>query len=119
MRNFFFTVAVAAVFAAGCGSHDQNVSSDARSPAPPAFLPPGFAFIRTNLDIMTLEEVTNRVGSYTRVGRLRPDEDALAYEFDLKDGSAVILIPERPYQARNRVHMVQYFVSTNEFRLYP
>jgi hypothetical protein len=119
MRNILFAVAAAAVFAVGCGSHDQSGSGDAKSPAPPAFLPPGFAFIRTNLDIMTLEEVTNKVGSYSRVGHLSPDDEALAYEFDLKDGSAVLLIPERPYQSRNRVHTVRYFLSTNEFRLYP
>jgi hypothetical protein len=119
MRNIFFTVAAVALFAAGCGSHEQSVSTEVNGTAAPASLPPQFAFIQTNLDIMTLQEVTNRVGSYSRVGHLSRGDLRLAYEFDLPDGSVVLLIPTRPYEARNRVHTVQFFHSTNDFQLYP
>jgi hypothetical protein len=119
MRNILFTVAAAAAFAAGCGSHEQSDSGSVKSQAPRASLPPQFAFLETNLDIITLQEVTNRVGSYTRVGHLSRGDDRLAYEFDLRDGSVVLPIPTRPYEARNRVHTVQFFHSSNDFQLYP
>jgi hypothetical protein len=113
------TGAAVGVLAAGCGSHDQSVSNEPKSPPPQASLPPQFAFIQTNLHVMTVQEVADRVGNYSRVGHLRQDDATLTYEFDLPDGSAVLLTPERPFEARNRVHSVQFFLSTNDFHLYP
>jgi hypothetical protein len=109
-----------AVVAAGCDSRPAGSSSmGTNSTFHQASLPPKFAFIETNLDVMTIEQITQRVGNYTRVGHLRQNRDELAYEFDLPDGSAVLLTPERPFQARNRVHRAQFFLSTNDFQLLP
>lgn len=117
-----------AVFAAGCGSRHETVpeATDTDTNAlHEAALPPQFAFIQTNLDSITLEEVTNKIGTYSRVGHLSLDNPELTYEFDLPDHSALLLTlerpfqEERPHQARNRVHRVRFFLSTNDFRLLP
>jgi hypothetical protein len=82
-------------------------------------LPPQYAFIQTNLDSITLQEVTNRIGPYTRVGHLSPDDPELTFEFDMPDHSALLVMLERPFDSRNRVHRVRHLVNTNDFRLYP
>jgi hypothetical protein len=124
MRTDILIVGVVlAVFAAGCGSGQQagleTTPAGTNSPPREAPLPAQFAFIQTNLDVITLEEITNRIGQYSRVGHLSPDSPELTYEFDLPDHSALLVTLERPFQARNRVHRVQYFLNTNDFHLYP
>src|SRR5204863_1751455 len=94
-------------------------ATDTNSTPHPAALPPQFAFIQTKLGSITLDEVTNRIGHYSRVGHLSPDSEELTYEIDLPDHSALFVTLERPFQARNRVHRVQFFLSTNDFRLFP
>jgi hypothetical protein len=112
-----------ALFAVACDSRHQTDSGSSsvvtNSTPRQTPLPPQFAFIETNLDSITLEEVTNRIGPFSRVGHLGPDSPVLAYEFDLPDHSALLVILDRPFQARNRVHRAQFFLSTNDFRLFP
>ena len=82
-------------------------------------MPAQYRFIQTNLDSISLEEVTNRIGPYTRVGHLSPDSPELTYEFDMPDHSALLVMMERPFDSRNRVHRARYLANTNDFRLYP
>jgi hypothetical protein len=82
-------------------------------------VPPQYAFIQTNLDSITFEEVTNRIGPYTHVGHLSPDDPELTFEFDMPDHSALLVMLERPFDSRNRVHRVRHLVNTNDFHLYP
>jgi hypothetical protein len=73
-------------------------------------LPPQYRFIQTNLDSITLEEVTNKIGPYS------PE---LTYEFDMPGHAALLVMLERPFDSRNRVHRVRYLVNTNDFHLFP
>jgi len=108
---------------ASAGSRSEtglgSSSSQTNSLPNEAPLPPQYRFIQTNLDSITLEEVTNRIGPYTRVGHLSPDSSELAYEFDTPDHAALLVMLERPFDSRNRVHRVQYLVNTNDFHLLP
>jgi hypothetical protein len=112
-----------AAFVAGCGSHHEAnpgaQAADTNALPHEAPLPPQFAFIQTNLNSITLEEVTNRIGPYSRVGHLSPDSPETAYEFDLPDHATILVMLWGPYQARNRVYRVRFFRSTNDFHLYP
>ena len=112
-----------AMFAAACGSRHEGGSEVSSSGTnvvmPEAALPPQFAFIQTNLDVITLEEVTNKIGPYSHVGHLSPDSPELTYEFDLPDHAALLVSLQRPFDSRNRVHRVRFLPSTNDFRLYP
>lgn len=104
------------------GSHETGSgtsSSQTNGVSGEAPLPPQYAFIQTNLDSITLEEVTNRIGPYTRVGHLSPNSPELTYEFDMPDHAALLVMLERQFDSRNRVHRVRYVVNTNDFRLYP
>src|SRR5436190_23691991 len=60
-------------------------------------LPAQYQFIQSNLDSISLEEVTNRIGPCTRVGHLSPDSPELTYEFDMPDHSALLVMMERPF----------------------
>ena len=118
MRTFIVIAGlVLAVMATGCSRSDTT--------NPPAAvtetnLPPQFAFILKNLDVITLEEVTASVGPYQHIGRLLEDGDQVTYEFDLPDGSAVLVTADHPPRAgRNTVHRVRFFKSTNDFKLQP
>ena len=118
MRTYYLLAGVVlAVFAAGCSRSNTTSSPVA---ATETNLPPQFAFIQTNLDTITLEQVTASVGPYQHVGRLPEDGDAVTYEFDLPDGSAVLVVADHPTRAgRNTVHRVRFFKSTNDFQLQP
>ena len=112
-----------ALLASSCGSRHEGGSEasslEASGESHEANLPPQYAFIETNLDTVTLEEVTNRIGPYSKVGHLSPDSPELTYEFDLPDHSALLVILERPFDARNRVHRARHIPNTNDFHLYP
>ena len=112
-----------AVMAVGCDSRNQGgsgtPSAETSGVSHEAPLPQQYAFIQTNLDSITLEEVTNRIGPYTRVGHLSPDSPELTYEFDLPDHAALLVSLERQFDSRNRVHRVRYFLNTNDFHLFP
>src|SRR5215831_5801524 len=108
-----------AMFAPGCGSRHEGGSEISASGTNSVFheapLPPQFAFIQAHLDAITLGEVTNRIGPYSHVGHLSPNDPELTYEFDLLDHGALLVSLERPFDARNRVHRVRFFPSTNDF----
>ena len=110
------------VFTSSCGPRHES-GSESLSPETSALheatLPPQFAFIQTNLDVITLEEVTNKIGPYSRVGHLSRDSPELTYEFDLPDHAALLVSLERPFDSRNRVHRVRFLLSTNDFHLFP
>lgn len=111
------------MFAAACGSRHEgepgSSSSGADGMLHEAPVPAQFAFIQTNLDVITLEEVTNKIGPYSHVGHLSPDSSELTYEFDLPDHAALLVSLQRPFDSRNRVHRVRFFPSTNDFHLVP
>ena len=114
---------VLGVMAVGCDSRHEGgagtSSAEITGASHQAPLPPQYTFIETNLDSITLEEVTNRIGPYTRVGHLSPDSPELTYEFDLPDHAALLVSLERQFDSRNRVHRVRYFLNTNDFHLFP
>ena len=118
MRTFIFLAGlVLAIITAGC-SRSNTASTPV--PATETNLPPQFAFILKKLDMITLEEVTASVGQYQHIGRLLEDGDQVTYEFDLPDGSAVLVTADHPPRAgRNTVHRVRFFKSTNDFKLQP
>jgi hypothetical protein len=122
LTTFGLGVALA-LLASSCGSRHEGgseaSSSETSGESHEEHLPPQYAFIETNLDTITLEEVTNRLGPYSKVGHLSPDSAELVYEFDLPDHSALLVILERPFDARNRVHRVRHIRNTNDFHLYP
>lgn len=117
-----FALVVLVVMAPGCDSRHEGGPGDSSSKTSgashEATLPPQYTFIQTNLDSITLEEVTNRIGPYSQVGHLSPDSPELTYEFDLPDHSALLVSLERPFDSRNRVHRVRH-LNTNEFHLFP
>jgi hypothetical protein len=113
-------------FASSCSRHEggsESSYSETSGAAWEEHLPPEYAFIETNLDKITLEEITNKLGPYTRIGRLSLNSsDEFVCEFDLPDHSALLVVMERRLDARNRVHRVRrarFLHETNDFRLYP
>jgi hypothetical protein len=101
MRNFI-TLFLLSTFASGCSPRQS----------PPQRTATDFRLITTN---MTLQQVTDRFGMYDRVR----GSGTSYYEYDLADGSAVLVSPEWPFKPTNRIQAVTFFRSTNEIILYP
>jgi hypothetical protein len=124
LRIFILSL-VPAMLLAGCDSrrHGNSGTSNYETNQAPGetSLPQQFAFIQTNLDSITLEDITNRIGPYSREGHLSPDSPEITYEFDFPDHSALLVTLERPrpLQAKNKVHRVRFFINTNDFHLLP
>lgn len=131
----FLTLAVFVPLAAGCGSpkehpsdagplitnemavqqarraHDfeMAISNAAAKGTPGLFImapapegvPKLFEFVTTNT---TVQQVVDRIGHYDHIR----GSDVLCYEYDFSNGSAVLLLPERPFQATNRIMSVNY-----------
>src|SRR5262245_2132538 len=108
--TILITGIVLAILAPACGSRHEGASetspSGTNSSLRDAPLPPRFAFFHTNVDAITLEEVTNRIGPYSRVGHLSPNDPELTYEFDFEDHTALLVTLKRPFQSRNTVQRV-------------
>ena len=83
-----------------------------QQPAAPVDIPAQFRFITKKT---TLADVTRKVGHWNRVrgsGRLH-------YEYDLADGSAVLVGPEWPFGLGSRIRSVMAYRSTNDITLAP
>ena len=65
-------------------------------------LPPQFRFISR---VTTLQEVVDHLGPYSQVRGSRVQ----AFEFDLPDGSAVLVFPDHPYAPYSRIIKVQFY----------
>jgi hypothetical protein len=94
----------------------RKLQEEARRPSrvgfKPTNIPPQFAFITTNT---TLQQVIDRVGKYNRVR----GSGILYYEYDLPNGSAMVISVEWPYQPRNKISAVGFYPRTNQIGLYP
>jgi hypothetical protein len=75
-------------------------------------LPPQFRFISRET---TLQQVVDRVGAYTRVR----GSGIQAFEFDLKDGSAVLVFPEYPFQLHCKIRSVQFYPKKEQIDIFP
>jgi len=75
-------------------------------------IPPRFAFITTNT---TLQQVIDKVGMYDR----ERGSGIARYEYDLPDGSAVLISPEWPFTPTNKIEGIAFFHRKNEIKLYP
>jgi hypothetical protein len=96
------TLFLLGALAVGCGSRQGSSPRTAAD----------FHLITTN---MTLQQVTDRFGMYDRVR----GSGISYYEYDLSDGSAVLVSPEWPFRPTNRIQAVTFFRSTNEITLHP
>jgi hypothetical protein len=106
----FVPVVAAGLLVASCSQRQQTASGTAVPTT--NGIPAQFAFITTNT---TLQQVIDRVGKYDRVR----GSGVLYYEYDLSDGSAVLVSPEWPFQPTNRIRGVSIYRSTNEITLHP
>jgi hypothetical protein len=124
LRIFILSL-VLAMPSTGCDSrkHGDSGTSNYETNRIPgeAALPQQFAFVQTNLDSITLEDITNRIGPYSRSGHLSPDSPEVTYEFDFPDHSALLISLERPrpLQAKNKVHRARFMMNTNDLHLLP
>jgi len=107
--SFIFVVATSLLFA-GCSKREQAISVTVSWPTND--LPAQFMFITPNT---TLQQVIDRVGKYDRVR----GSGISFYEYDLSDGSAVLIRPEWPFEPTNKIRGVTFFRSTNEITLHP
>jgi hypothetical protein len=98
------------LLAAGCSLHQQAVSEVGTRTTDN--IPAQFAFITTNT---TLQQVMDRVGKYDRVR----GSGISHFEYDLSDGSAVLVSPEWPFEPTNRIRGVSFYRSTNEINMFP
>lgn len=71
-----------------------------------------FSFITTNT---LLQDVARRLGAWSRVR----GSGILYYQYDMRDGSAVLLAPEWPFQPSNRIIGVTFYKDTNAIKLAP
>jgi hypothetical protein len=112
MKTISFILAVVVSgFVVGCSPHEQAVS-EAGSISTNG-IPAQFAFITTNT---TLQEVVDRVGKYDRVR----GSGISYYEYDLPDGSAVLVCPDVSLAAKAHPSIsVTFYRSTNDIHLYP
>jgi hypothetical protein len=108
--SFILAVVVSGLFA-GCHPHKQ-AGSEADYILTNG-IPAKFAFITTNT---TLQEVVDRVGKYDRVR----GSGISYYEYDLPDGSAVLVCPDVSLAAKAHPSIgVTFYRSTNDIHLYP
>jgi hypothetical protein len=75
-------------------------------------IPPQFTFITTNT---TLQQVMDKMGKYDRVR----GSGISYYEYDLQNGSAVLISPEWPFSPTNKIRGVTFYQNTNAITLYP
>ena len=75
-------------------------------------LPNQFRFISHKT---TLRQVIDRLGPYTRVR----GSGVQAFEYDLPDGSAVLIFPEHPFQPSNKIRDVQFYPKKEQISIYP
>ncbi len=106
----FIPVVAVSLLVSSCSQNGQTVSEVGVHTT--NSIPTQFAFITTNT---TLQQVIDRVGKYDRVR----GSGISYYEYDLPDGSAVLISPEWPFQPTNRIRGVSFYRSTNEITLYP
>ena len=112
--NTFIHIAVVVVFVSGCGSRQ---SAPTPTPTPSASAPlertaENFQAITTN---MIFQQVIDRFGIYDRVR----GSGMLYYQYDLPDGTAVLVSVEPPFQPTNRIWGVGFYRSSNEIPLHP
>jgi len=75
-------------------------------------MPAKFRFITSKT---TLQQVIDKVGPYSRVR----GSGMLYYQWDLADGSAVLVLPEWPFEPKNRIRHVEYFRNAKDISLHP
>ena len=75
-------------------------------------LPAQFRFISRDT---TLQQVVDRIGPYTRVR----GSGIQAFEYDLSDGSAVLLFPEHPFQMHCKIRKVQFYPKKEQIDIFP
>jgi hypothetical protein len=63
----------------------------------------------------TLQQVVDGLGKYSRVR----GSGIIYYEYDLPDGSAVLIGPEWPFDAKSMVQNVTFFPKESEIDLAP
>jgi hypothetical protein len=121
------TIFLSAVVVAGCATETPPRNAQSKpspealgsfvpppksKPQPPIEIPAKFRFITKDT---TLQQVVDRVGHWDRVR----GSGILYYEFDLADGSAVIVSPEWPFRLENKIQSVTAHRSTNDITLAP
>jgi hypothetical protein len=110
VRICWFTATVLSILAVGCSRHAE--------PAPTAtslnanVVPEQFGFITGQT---TLQQVVDRLGKYDHVR----GSGISYYEYDLPDGSAVIVGPEWPFDLRSRIRNVTFYHKASEITLSP
>jgi len=120
----FISAVLLGAFVSSCGSRheggSESPSSETTGASHEEHLPPQYAFIETNLGTITLQDVIDKLGPYTKVGRLSPDNtEELVYEFDFPDHSALLVSLQRRFEARNRVYRTRFYPVTNDLHLFP
>jgi hypothetical protein len=83
-----------------------------QQPVAPVEIPAQFRFITKKT---TLGDVTQQVGQWHRVR----GSGVRYYEYDLADGSAVLVGPEWPFGLGSRIQNVRAYRSTNDITLAP
>jgi hypothetical protein len=99
----FILAVVVSGFVAGCSPHKQAVSEVGSIST--NGIPAQFAFITTNT---TLQEVVDRVGKYDRVR----GSGILYYEYDLPDGSALLISPVPLFQPSRQARFRELHIFT-------
>jgi hypothetical protein len=112
-------ILIALILLAGLGTGcDQRQAAPPQITSAPTPLPRTVANFRTVTTNMTLQQVIDRFGMYDRVRG-----SGIAYhQFELPDGTAVLISTEWPFQPTNRIQSVGFYKSTNEINelpLYP
>jgi hypothetical protein len=131
--RWFITAAVLGILPTGCAPHKQSApaisSCNASTPkiisgysiTQPARavsslnangVPKQFSFITTQT---TLRQVVDRLGEYSRVR----GSGISYYEYDLPDGSAVLVGPEWPFDDESKIQNVTFYLRASEIGLAP
>ena len=132
-RNRFTTAACFGLLAVGCSSrphlmptagadaaatHHVIIAHDGTAATAPvgslngAAIPEQFGFITNGT---TLQQVVDAVGKYTRVR----GSGILYFEYDLPDGSAVLIGPEWPFESDSRIRNVFFYPHATDITLAP
>jgi len=64
---------------------------------------------------MTLQQVIDRFGMYDR----ERGSGILYFEYDLSNGTTVLLSPEWPFQPNNRIQAMTFYSNTNVIKIAP
>jgi hypothetical protein len=95
--------------AAGCAKHPEPAASGV---ALGLNAPPQFRFITGNT---TVRDVVDKLGTYDKVR----GSGMTYYEYDLPDGSAVLIEPEWPFGRESRIRSVDFYRRAGDIDIYP